>query len=43
MSASKRTNIKLTYFDANGRAALTRMILGVANVKFEDERIQVSF
>ena len=39
MSATKRQNIKLTYFDVNGRASLARLILAVANVKYEDERI----
>ena len=39
MSATKRQNIKLTYFDINGRASMSRLILAVANVKYEDERI----
>ena len=32
-------NIKLTYFDARGRAETTRLILAYAGVHFEDERI----
>jgi hypothetical protein len=43
MSAKNRQNIKLTYFDLNARAALPRLVLAVANVKYEDERIRVRF
>ena len=43
MSARNRPQIKLTYFDLNARAALPRLVLAVANVKYEDERIKVKF
>ena len=32
--------IKLVYFDAEGRAELTRMILAQAGVEYEDVRIK---
>ena len=41
-SASKRTQIKLSYFNSNGRASTARLILAVANVKYDDERLDVS-
>ena len=43
MSARNRQQIKLTYFDVNARGALPRLVLAVANVKYEDERVQVKF
>ena len=33
------STIKLTYFDARGRAETSRLILAYANVHFEDERL----
>ena len=33
------SSIKLTYFDARGRAETSRLILAYANVHFEDERL----
>jgi len=36
---SKTDNFKLTYFDAEGRAELTRLIFTKAGQKFEDERV----
>ncbi len=43
MSARNRPQIKLTDFDVNARGALPRLVLAVANVKYEDERIKVKF
>jgi hypothetical protein len=43
MSARNRQQIKLTYFDLNARAALPRLVLAAANVKYEDERVKVNF
>merc|ERR1719228_2786930 len=34
------TDIKLTYFDARGRAELSRLILSYAGVEFNDERLK---
>ena len=34
------TSYKIVYFDAQGRAEISRMILTVAGVKFEDERVK---
>jgi len=39
MSAKNRQAVKLTYFDVNARAGLPRLILAVANVKYEDDRV----
>jgi hypothetical protein len=33
--------IRLTYFNTEGRAEITRLILAQAGVEFEDERIEV--
>ena len=33
------TSIKLTYFDARGRAETSRLILAYAGVDYQDERI----
>jgi len=33
------SSIKLTYFDARGRAETSRLILAYAGVAYEDERI----
>ena len=33
------SNIKLYYFDGNGRAELSRIALFIAGVKFEDVRL----
>ncbi|CAI5739917.1 unnamed protein product [Hyaloperonospora brassicae] len=34
-----RPSLKLTYFDAPGRAELSRLVLSAGNVSFEDERL----
>ena len=33
------SSIKLTYFDARGRAETSRLILAYAGAKYEDERL----
>lgn len=34
-------NIKLYYFDGEGRAEIIRLILAEGDIKYKDERIQV--
>ena len=34
-------NIKLYYFDGDGRAEIIRLILAQGDIKYKDERIQV--
>ncbi|KAI9209107.1 glutathione S-transferase [Polychytrium aggregatum] len=39
MTLTKPTSLKITYFNIGGRAEATRLILFIAGIDFEDERI----
>ena len=40
LNNAAKVKYKLIYFDARGRAEVTRMILAAADVKYEDQRIK---